>query len=142
MRVTLFYISEAELCVGNEFSRVVTCENADPTRNVPEKYCTNAWCYLVTQIQTYPMQMRSNSNFTIYLNNLKTIKMKLSSIKYRDAFKMYFRAADLMCKARHLFLSYELKSLLLLLFEVKESFITVFKDGQIRAQISIWNYVQ
>lgn len=45
-------------------------------------------------------------------------------------------------KGRHLFLSYELKSLLLLLFEVKESFITVFKDGQIRSQISIWNYVQ
>lgn len=45
-------------------------------------------------------------------------------------------------EARHLSLSYVLKSLLLLLFEVKESFITVFKDGQIRAQISIWNYVQ
>lgn len=45
-------------------------------------------------------------------------------------------------KARHLFLSYELKSLFLLLCEVKESFITGFKDGQIRAQISIWNYVQ
>lgn len=45
-------------------------------------------------------------------------------------------------KARRLFLSHELKNLLLLLFEVKESFIAVFKDGQIRTQISIWNFVQ
>lgn len=45
-------------------------------------------------------------------------------------------------KVRHLFLSYELKSLFLLCFEVNGGFITVFKDRQIRAQICIWNYVQ
>lgn len=31
MRVIPFYISEAELCARDEFSRVITCENVDPT---------------------------------------------------------------------------------------------------------------
>lgn len=61
----------------------------------PEKYCTNVCCYLVTQIQTYHIQTRSNSSFPIYLKILKAINMRLSSIKSSDDFKIYFRAAVL-----------------------------------------------
>lgn len=67
---------------------------------VPAKYYTNVCCYLVTQIQTYHIQTRGKSSFPICLKISKTINMRLSSIKFSDAFKTYFRAADLTCSSQ------------------------------------------